>query len=129
MSGYKTRQKKLLYDCLIENKDRFIDVGDLDSYMESKGEDVGLTTMYRFLRRLELDNKVRVETRNHTKYYQIILDECEKHFHLKCKGCGKTIHLDCTEFDEVNKHIEDEHNFKLDHNTIIYGTCSDCFYK
>ena len=40
--------------------------------------------------------------------------------------CGKSLNLKCQEFEDINKHIKKEHKFKLDFNTIIYGTCDNC---
>ena len=58
-----------------------------------------------------------------TKYYQIISDECCNHFHLKCKKCGKTVHLDCKEFEEANEHISIKHKFKIVPATILDWCC------
>jgi Fe2+ or Zn2+ uptake regulation protein len=90
---------------------------------------VGLTTIYRSLTILEKENKVRTEVRDHTKYYQYIKDGCSKHFHLKCKKCGKMQHLDCREFMQATKHIVEDHDFEVDYNTIIYGVCGKCAKK
>ena len=75
---------------------------------------------------LEKQEKVRVELREHTKYYQYVLEENSNHLFLKCKNCGKSLNLKCQEFEDINKHIKKEHKFKLDFNTIIYGTCDNC---
>ena len=125
-NSYRTEQREIIKNLLIKNKEKFISAEEIMDYMKKNNQDVGLTTIYRFLNLLEKNNNVRIEIRNHTKYYQYILNECCEHFHLKCKNCGKTIHLDCKEFSEVSKHIKNEHNFKLDYNTIIYGTCNKC---
>lgn len=124
--NYKTEQRELINEFLISNKDKFISAGELLEYMKEKKESVGETTIYRFLKLLEEKNCVRTEIKNHTKYYQYISNDCMTHFHLKCKKCGKTIHLECNSFDNVNKHINEKHGFILDHNTIIYGTCEKC---
>ena len=125
-NNYRTEQRKMIENYLIEKKDKFINAEEILQYMKKNNHIVGLTTIYRFLNLLEQNNNVRIEIRNHTKYYQYISDECCHHYHLKCKKCGKTIHLDCEEFEEVNEHIQNEHKFKLDNNTIIYGTCNVC---
>lgn len=124
--NYKTKQRKLIKEYLISNKDKFINVEDVLQYMKSQNQPVGETTIYRFLKLLEENDSVRTEIREHAKYYQYISNECTTHFHLKCKKCGKTIHLECNTFDSVNNHINKEHGFNLDHNTIIYGTCENC---
>ena len=123
---YRTEQKKIINDFLFDNEDKFVSAEEILEYLKNKHQEVGLTTIYRYLNNLEENNNVRTEIRNHTKYFQYITDECCKHFHLKCKKCGKTVHLDCEEFEEVNKHIINEHNFIIDHNTIIYGICENC---
>lgn len=125
-SNYKTEQRKVITEYLIENKDKFINAEEILQYMKRNNQIVGLTTIYRFLNLLEENNNVRTEIRNHTKYYQYITNECQNHFHLKCKICGKTMHLNCKEFENVNQHIKYKHKFSLDYNTIIYGTCDMC---
>ena len=123
---YNTDQKILIKQYLEKNSDKFINAEDIMEYMKKNNQGVGLTTIYRFLNYLEKNENVRTEIKNHTKYYQYISDECSNHFHLKCKKCGKEIHLDCNDFKKVNEHIYKEHKFKLDHNTIIYGECDKC---
>ena len=123
---YKTGQRKIIEEYLINNKDRFVSVDEILEFMKTNNQTVGLTTIYRFLNLLEQNNYVRTEVKNHTKYYQYIIEECNNHFHLKCKKCGKIIHLHCREFENVSNHIQEEHSFKLDNNTIIYGICDKC---
>ena len=123
---YKTGQRKIIEEYLINNKDKFVSVDEVLEYMKSHNQVVGLTTIYRFLKLLEENNCVRTEVKDHTKYYQYIIEECNNHFHLKCKKCGKIIHLHCEEFENVSSHIMKEHKFKIDYNTVIYGLCDNC---
>ena len=125
-NNYKTGQRKIITDYLINNKNKFVNVEEILEYMKNNNQEVGLTTIYRFLNLLEENNIVRIEIKNHTKYYQYIESECHNHFHLKCKVCGKIIHLNCKEFEDVSKHIKKEHKFNIDYNTIIYGLCDKC---
>lgn len=125
-NSYKTEQRELIKNYLITNKDKFVNAEEILQYMKSNNQVVGLTTIYRFLNLLEENDNVRIEIKNHTKYYQYISTECCSHFHLKCKKCGKTIHLNCEEFENARKHIKAEHKFNLDYNTIIYGICDKC---
>ncbi|MBR0491066.1 MAG: transcriptional repressor [Clostridia bacterium] len=125
-NNYRTEQRKIIRDYLIDNKDKFVNVEEIMQYMKKRKQEVGQTTIYRYLNLLEENNNVRTEIKNHTKHYQYIESECCNHFHLKCKKCGKTIHLHCEEFENVSNHIKEEHKFNLDHNTIIYGLCDEC---
>ena len=126
IANYKTGQRKLIEEFLIINKEKFVNAEDIMHYMKEHNQIVGQTTIYRFLNLLEEKRNVRTEIINHTKYYQYISDECSNHFHLKCKKCGITIHLNCREFENVNNHIKDKHKFNLDYNTILYGICGKC---
>lgn len=124
--SYKTDQKEFLIDYLTKNSDKYISVQDIEKYLFQSQKKVGVTTIYRFLNKLEKDGKLRVETKDHTKYYQYISDECKNHFHLKCEKCGKIIHFECEKFMKMIKHIEKEHNFYIDSKFVIYGLCEKC---
>ncbi len=125
--NYNTNQRIILEKYLKNNEDKFISSNDILDFVKKEKYEIGLTTIYRFLNLLEKNNMVRIEIRNHTKYYQYISDKCNNHFHLKCKKCGKIIHLNCKEFEDVKVHILKEHKFQLDYNTIIYGICCNCY--
>ena len=126
MIKYKTEQRKILLDFLIKNKKKFISAEEILIFMKNNNQDVGLTTIYRFLKELENDNSVRIEIKEHTKYFQYVENDNSNHMFLKCKKCGKSLDLGCHEVEELNHHINEEHKFKLDSNTIIYGTCNKC---
>lgn len=124
--SYKTEQREELLDYMKDNANIFVNAENIEKYLKSKNISVGLTTVYRFLNSLEKEGKVRVELREHTKYYQYILEECNHHFHLKCKKCGKLEHLDCDEIEELKHHISKEHKFEIDYNSPIIGLCTKC---
>ena len=126
INNYKTEQRKIIMDYLIKNQNKFVNAEEILDFLKIHNKTVGLTTIYRFLNLLENNNEVRIELRDHTKYYQYITDESNNHLFLKCKNCGKSMDLDCDEFKHINNHIQEEHSFKLDSNTIIYGTCDSC---
>ena len=123
---YNTAQRKIIYDYLVLSKEKFVSVEDILSYINSKGKKIGVATIYRFLNYLEENNELRVEIKNHMKYYQLGTKKDNINLFLKCKKCGKFMNLDCKEFENINHHIKNKHGFNLDYNTIIYGTCSLC---
>lgn len=123
---YRTEQRKLIIDYLISNHNKFVNAEEIMNYMKKNNQPVGLTTIYRFLNMLEKDNKVRTDIKEHTKFYQYVMQNDSHGLFLKCKSCGKSMNLDCKEIEEINEHIKNEHNFKLDTNTIIYGICDKC---
>ena len=124
--NYKTEQRKELLDYMVKNNNKFVKADDIEKYLKKRNISVGLTTIYRFLNSLEKQGKVRVEYREHTKYYQYISEECNNHYHLQCKKCGKLIHLHCDEIQELKEHIAKEHNFEIDSMATIMGICATC---
>lgn len=125
---YNTKQKELILSCLISNREKSITVNEISNYLNSKNTSVGITTIYRYLESLEKEGKIKKFNESITSKYQYIDKlNCQHHYHLKCNNCGKLIHLECDEINELNSHIIKEHGFKMDNNkTIIYGVCSEC---
>ena len=124
--NYKTEQRKELLDYMAKNNNKFVKADDIEKYLKNRNISVGLTTIYRFLNSLEKQGKVRVEYREHTKFYQYISEECNNHYHLQCKKCGKLIHLHCEEIEELKEHIAKEHDFEIDSMATIMGICETC---
>ena len=49
MISYKTGQRKKIMDYLIKNKNKFVKAEEILEYMQKSKQEVGLTTIYRFL--------------------------------------------------------------------------------
>jgi hypothetical protein len=78
------------------------------------------------------DNRVMKFEAGASACYQYV-EQPEKyrnHYHLICVACGRMIHLDCSEMDELKKHMLAEHQFVLDSfKTVLYGHCENCAGK
>ena len=53
MISYKTGQRKIIMDYLTKNKNKFVNAEEILEYMKKHKQEVGLTTIYRFLNLLE----------------------------------------------------------------------------
>lgn len=131
-TGYKTKQKAVILDCLKNNSDREFTVDGLVELLKSESFAVGRTTVYRYLDYLVKNGDVRKfvsdSTRQATFQYIEHKHECEEHMHLKCIKCGKLIHLSCDFMNGVSEHILSHHNFRLDNaKTTLLGICEDCY--
>ncbi len=129
--GYQTRQKELILACLRENAHRHMTVDMIVAGLRDQGEPVGQTTVYRHLERLVKDNQVMrfVGVEGASACYQYLTqDENHKsHYHLVCSDCGRMIHLNCREMDELREHMLLDHRFILDScKTVLYGRCEEC---
>ncbi|MFQ7521396.1 MAG: Fur family transcriptional regulator [Clostridium sp.] len=131
---YKTKQRELILDYLVDNKDRHVTVDEIIDYTKESGSPVGKTTAYRYIDELEQKGIIRKYTieKGICACYQYIDKEekCYNHFHFKCKVCGELYHLDCNFLNTVKEHLCAHHGFEIDSSkTVFYGTCKKCLNK
>lgn len=132
MQQYKTKQKEMIENAVKNSKQEHITVDSLVNTLESLGEKVGRTTVYRALERLNEEGIVRkYHTAGESACYQYVSDEdCYEHFHLKCEDCGKLIHIECDHIAQLGEHINEHHGFKVNKlKTVLYGLCEECAAK
>ena len=129
--SYNTQSRMRILEFLRSRSDRTVDVNDIRRALASEGNEVNITTIYRYLDKLTADGTVlKYVAENGTRaVYQYVGERrhCEDHLHLQCTKCGCIIHLDCHFMDEIAEHVLKEHGFSIQcRNSIIYGLCSKC---
>ena len=129
-NNYNTKQREIILNYLIDNKNKTITAEDIIKYSTKIGEKIGKATVYRNLNNLVENNIIKkfiLEDNKCSCYQYIDGKKCEDHYHLKCKNCNKIIHLDCDEFKNIQNHISKEHDFEIDSiKTVLYGLCKNC---
>lgn len=121
-----TRQKRALA-AVLDGSDRFRSAQDLYGELRSRGENVGLTTVYGQLRSLAETGEVDVLRGDdgETRYRR-----CAKghhHHHLVCRICGRTVEVEGPEVESWAEQVADEHGFTdVSHTVEIVGTCTPC---
>ena len=127
--GYKTKQRTVI-EALLEKNEGHLTVEEICKKLEKSGDNVGRTTVYRTLEKLEREGIVRKYSAvGESCCYQYIGgdSECNNHFHLKCEKCGKLIHLECSELISISGHISEHHGFSVNPlKTVFYGVCEVC---
>ncbi|MDY2737157.1 Fur family transcriptional regulator [Intestinibacter sp.] len=131
---YKTKQRELILEFLVNNKNRHVTVDEIIEYTRKVHSPVGKTTAYRYMDELEQKGVIRKYTveKGICACYQYIDEnqECHNHFHLKCKVCGELYHLDCNFLNDLKGHLYENHGFEIDSSkTVFYGTCKKCLNK
>ena len=125
MKNYNTKQKDMILD-MIKNKKYDFTIKEI---YEELNQEVGLTTIYRLINKLVNDNiLIKYINQDNITYYEY-LGECSKdnHFYLKCTNCSKLIHIDCDCMKDLEYHIKNKHEFKVNpDNIIINGICKKC---
>lgn len=130
-TSYATEKRFKILEFLKQNSDQDVTTKDIQSYMESIDEKVNLTTIYRYLDKLEEEGQLlkRPSDKGKTCAFQYINPDstCQNHLHLKCKNCKKIIHLDCGFMKQLEQHIYNHHHFALECNTsMLFGLCESC---
>lgn len=130
---YNTKQKEKLTDYFKKNMSRQLTINDIIEEVSGNGE-AGKSTVYRQIAKMVEDGELLRMNGEDSKsvVYQYMGEgtHCSEHFHLKCIECGKLIHLDCRHLEKIGRHIEEEHNFKIDtRRTVFYGLCERCRNK
>ena len=129
---YSTEKRKLILDFLKKHSDEDVSVKDIENYLCNENDiNVNLTTIYRYLEKLERSGSVlkHSDEKNKKTTFQYVVPDgsCHEHLHMKCSVCGKIYHMDCEFMEEFKKHIEQHHGFKLEcKNSMLYGLCSNC---
>lgn len=131
VTGYRTKNRDMMIAYMKENKDRTVYVSDIHQYMKSQGVNVNVTTIYRFLDKLQEESRVLkyAAEKGESAGFQYVGEgnSCEEHLHVKCSSCGKIAHLDCAFMEEIRLHLQNHHNFQLQcSGSNLFGLCEEC---
>ncbi|MDD3946319.1 MAG: transcriptional repressor [Clostridia bacterium] len=126
MQNYQTRQKQLVADFFKEHRGKEFTVAEVVKRL--KGE-VGLSSVYRIIGRLEAEGKLKKEYKESPKaaavYRYFDYEVCPKHLHLKCTECGDVSHLSVEATKEIVKIIGKDFVLNKEQTTLL-GICSNC---
>ena len=85
------------------------------------------STVYRIVDSLEKEGKVRrTGSIGRRTQYQDSGSLCPMHMHSKCRGCGKTEHLDGATTEAIRKAVDDLLGFETLTTTVLDGLCGEC---
>ncbi len=124
---YKTEKKEALLNFFKKSASNTYTVEEICEQLLTDGK--GKSTVYRIVSALVEDGVLRriSDARSRRVTYQYMgFGHCSEHLHLKCKDCGKLIHLD----DDISHLLENEilklKGFALDEGALLYGKCDKC---
>ena len=124
----KTEQKEILIKYLKENSGKHLTINEIYSNLQ---KDMGMTTIYRIINSLiekGIVTKIPLENKQGCCYrYNATNENCSKHYHLICEKCNNLFHFDSKEIPKVSKEAEENEEFEIDSNRIVfYGICKKC---
>ena len=128
---YKTKPRNLIMDYLKKNPDTRFTARDILNAVNSGGEELDRSTVYRNLERLcKEGHLVRYkETDVNATCYQYSEEHgsCHDHTHAQCSSCGKVFHMDNEVLEEAAAKMRAEYGIDIDYaRTLIIDVCNDC---
>lgn len=129
---YTTKQQQAVLHCLEQRPQEALSAADLAAGLRQSGQPVGLATVYRQLEKLEAAGRIhRVQTEEGAFFQYCPHPESGRPcFLLRCEHCGRVVHLDCSRLEELTRHLEAQHHFRIDpRRTLLTGRCELCAGK
>ena len=120
-----TRQRRAVVEALASFAD-FRSAQEIHELLGSRGETVGLATVYRTLQRLADAGEVDMLR---TEDGEAIYRRCSTshHHHLVCRVCGRTVEVEGPTVERWADAVAGEHGFTdVSHTLEIFGTCPEC---
>jgi Fur family transcriptional regulator, ferric uptake regulator len=120
-----TRQRAAI-SALLETFDYFRSAQELHDELRRRGENIGLTTVYRTLQSMAAAGMLdTLRTDTGESVYRRCSDG--HHHHLVCRICGSTVEVGAHEVEAWAAEVAAEHGFSdVSHTIEIFGTCSEC---
>ncbi len=121
-----TRQRSAIV-ALLDEVDGFRSAQELHDELRRRGENIGLTTVYRTLQTLAAAGSVdSVRTDTGESMYRRCADT-RHHHHLVCRQCGSAVEVSGAGVESWAAEVAARHGFsEVSHTIELFGTCADC---
>jgi Fur family ferric uptake transcriptional regulator len=119
-----TRQRSAVIVALDEIDD-FRSSQELHDYLRHKGDNVGLSTVYRTLTALAAAREVDVIVREDG---ESVYRKCSgtHHHHLVCRDCGRTVEVAGPAVERWADSVARDHGFtEVNHTLELFGLCAE----
>ena len=121
-----TRQRAAII-ALLDTVGEFRSAQELHDELRRRGENIGLTTVYRTLQSLAAAgglDVVRTDT-GESAYRRCSADD--HHHHLVCRSCGRTEEVLGPAVERWADRVAEDHGFvDVSHTLEIFGICPKC---
>jgi Fur family ferric uptake transcriptional regulator len=126
-TGVRATRQRAAIMALLDSVDEFRSAQELHDELRRRGENIGLTTVYRTLQSLssaDLVDMVRTDTG------ESVYRRCsapDHHHHLVCRQCGSAVEVSGREVESWAAEVAEAHGFSdVSHTIELFGTCADC---
>ena len=127
VAGVRATRQRAAIIALLDTVDEFRSAQELQDELRRRGENIGLTTVYRTLQSLsaaDLVDMVRTDTGESVS--RRCADD-DHHHHLVCRGCGSAVEVSGREVEAWAAEVAQAHGFsEVSHTIELFGICADC---
>lgn len=124
--GSRSTRQRSAVSAALTSVDDFRSAQQLHDLLRSRGETVGLTTVYRTLQALADAGEVDVLR---TDDGESIYRRCSggHHHHLVCRSCGRAVEVEDSQVEKWAEAVARAHGFAdVQHTVEVFGICPDC---
>ena len=127
---YRTHAQEELLNYLKAVPGQHHTAAEIKDHFAAQNKAIGTATIYRQLERFVEDGSIRKYILGPGESACYAFDEDRQtslHFHCRCDVCGRLIHLDCKELQQMQAHLLEDHGFMWNTGkTVFYGICDQC---
>ncbi|MCA5894900.1 transcriptional repressor [Isoptericola sp. NEAU-Y5] len=121
-----TRQRAAVAGALGDT-DEFCSAQQLHERLRTRGDAVGLATVYRTLQTMADSGDVDVLRGEDGENLYRRCERSEHHHHLVCRVCGRAVEIDGPSVEAWAASVGAAHGFAdIDHTVELWGTCVQC---
>ena len=128
-SGVRNTRQRSAVGALLAEVEGFHSAQELHAMLRTRGERVGLTTVYRTLQSLADAGEIDVMRPPGGEH---LYRRCSQghHHHLVCRSCGRAVEVEGPAVETWADKVADRHGFvDVSHTMEIFGTCPECAGK
>lgn len=122
--AYNTEQKKAILELLGKNPERQFTAEEI---AQALGGAAGVSTVYRRMPELVKSGEVKRFTSGRKSVYQAVTcSHSAEHLHMKCRECGRLLHLSHELSEQISSLVSNDSSFSLSEDTVLFGKCGEC---
>lgn len=124
MKAKLTRGQQLVYE-LLKSTSTETTAQDIFAQLQAEGRSLGLATVYRAIRALQLKGVVQARSLMNGEWvYRLASEDCH---YLTCLNCGLTVPVEECPAHALAKKLERKQQFTVFYHTLeFFGLCSSC---
>ena len=124
MKAKLTRSQHWVYE-LLKSTSTEITAQAVFSHLNDQGRSLGLATVYRAIKALQLQGVVQGRSLTNGEWvYQLASEDCH---YLTCLNCGLSLPVEECPAHGLEQKLEESQHFKVFYHTLeFFGLCSTC---